>query len=964
MKFTKLLSFLSLCFSFGLHAQIVQYTPTFPTQDDELTIVFDITKTTTRQGSLIDTTEPIYAHMGLVTSAGSNTAWISRIALWPDRAALEGQNCNIDAVKLSKIGDNLYQLVFSPTLKEFFIQNTQENPPHVFAENEVVQRLEIVLRNHDGSLDGRGAGDNRDNIVLNIYQDNGLKAKFVDLPVNKVVEKGSQLDIKVVASKNAELTIFHNNIPLQTLPDISSMTQNVTFSEEGTHTIKYTVVAGLEMVSESVVFTVPSSSLESPRPAGLERGANYIEDNTVILLLYAPRKRSVSVVSDLSNWTKQPEYQMYKDGDYFWITLTGLTAGREYCYYYSIDDQVNVADPYARKVLERNFDVHISPVAYPNLTPFPAACTERIVSIFQTAQPEVDYVWEVTDFQAPRKDQLVIYEMLIRDFTNDGTPSATYSGYLEGAIEKLDYIKSLGVNAVELMPVIFQDGTPNDAGSMNWGYHTTFFFAPMKAYGTPADYKRFVDECHKRGLAVILDLQLDHAWGTCPLVRMYADPVGNTQAKPAADNPWFNQESPNTHYRYGADFNHESPGTRAMMRQVVAYWLREYKFDGYRFDFSKGLTQTPGEGTPYDAARIAILKDYADTAWEVNPNAYIILEHFCERSEEKELAAYGMMPWGKQYTVFSNAIAGDNRDSNFAAGTPASYGWNADEYRINYMESHDEERLAVRAMEAGVTKDDFAYSMKRCGLAAAFFLSMQGPRMMWQFGEMGYDYSIRYSSVPPNVVSTNRVAHSKPPRWDYLEVPERIELHNVYRTILNLRGLYPQVFSDGTYRNEVNNADWPMRTISITHSDLNFVLVGNFGETPQLKAVGLTGGGTWYDLFSGNEVSGSTIMLTIQPGEFRLFTNKKVDIPSSVEEIAMVNKDLIIYPNPAVETIYFRNNSIVQAELYAIDGKLIIKQAVSNNRLDISMLEKGSYIIKLIDRSGAVHATRFIKNAK
>lgn len=98
-------------------------------------------------------------------------------------------------------------------------------------------------------------------------------------------------------------------------------------------------------------------------------------------------------------------------------------------------------------------------------------------------------------------------------------------------------------------------------GITNWGYHSTFFFATEKVYGTEEDYKKFIDECHKRGIAVIMDIVLDHAYGTCSLVRLYADPPGNTKAQPAADNPWFNMVSPNTKYSWGADFNHESKET-------------------------------------------------------------------------------------------------------------------------------------------------------------------------------------------------------------------------------------------------------------------------------------------------------------------------------------------------------------------------------------------------------------------
>lgn len=685
------------------------------------------------------------------------------------------------------------------------------------------------------------------------------------------------------------------------------------------------------------------------RPSGLQRGANYIDNNTVTLLLYAPHKQFVYVVSELSNWQQQAAYKMNQDGDYFWITLSNLIAGKEYCYYYAIDNQVNVADPYARKVLEKNFDPYISTVAYPNLTPFPTQCSEKIVSVFQTAQPTEDYIWQIPDFTGPRKDRLTVYEMLIRDFTNDGTASAQYSSYLKLAIDKLDYIKSLGVNAVEIMPVIYQDGTLNAAGNINWGYHTTFFFAPDKSYGTNTDYKKFVDECHKRGLAVILDIQTDHAWGTCPLVRMYANPVGNTSAKPASDNPWFNVISPNTSYTYGADFNHESPETRNLMKQVLTYWLQEYKLDGFRFDFSKGLTQTPGEGTPYDASRIAILKDYADTIWTIKPNAYVILEHFCANTEEKELASYGMMLWGKQNSQFTNAIIGTSSGSGFSAGTAAALGWTANN-RMIYMESHDEERVAYTASVKGSGANDLAYRMKRCGLGAAFLFCMPGPRMMWEFGEMGYDYSLYYSSI--SVYASGQEGYLKPPRWDYLNVPERQVLYNIYKTILNFRNQYAQVISDGTYTGNVDG--WPIRTITINHPDLNFILMGNFGDAPVLQ---IAPSGTWYDLFTGN-VGAS--MFYLQPGEFKLYTSKKVILPTDVKT-PVANNELIVYPNPAVDRIYIGVPTAKQTEIFSTDGRLISKPMINNGIVNISTLQQGAYIIRIIDQESNIYTSHFIK---
>ncbi len=114
--------------------------------------------------------------------------------------------------------------------------------------------------------------------------------------------------------------------------------------------------------------------------------------------------------------------------------------------------------------------------------------------------------------------------------------------------------------------------------------------------------KRFIDECHRHGIAVIQDMVLNHSYGQSPLVRLYWDKQNN---RPSAQNPWYNPVSPNPVYSWGYDFNHESEATKIFVDRVNRYWLTEYKVDGFRFDFTKGFTNTPGDGSAYDAARIA-----------------------------------------------------------------------------------------------------------------------------------------------------------------------------------------------------------------------------------------------------------------------------------------------------------------------------------------------------------------------
>jgi 1,4-alpha-glucan branching enzyme len=130
------------------------------------------------------------------------------------------------------------------------------------------------------------------------------------------------------------------------------------------------------------------------------------------------------------------------------------------------------------------------------------------------------YNWSITDFDRPDKNTLAIYELLVRDFVSEHSFDAIRA--------KLDYLATLGINAIELMPINEFDG------NLSWGYNPCYYFAVDKYYGTERALKQLVDECHKRGIAVILDVVFNHATGLNPMNKLY----------PLAQNPWFNVNPP------------------------------------------------------------------------------------------------------------------------------------------------------------------------------------------------------------------------------------------------------------------------------------------------------------------------------------------------------------------------------------------------------------------------------------
>lgn len=535
-----------------------------------------------------------------------------------------------------------------------------------------------------------------------------------------------------------------------------------------------------------------------------------------------------------------------------------------------IDGKLKVADYNAEKILDPDNDKYISQTTYPNLKAYPTGKTSGIVSVLQTAKPV--YTWQVTNFSRPDKRNLAIYELLVRDFTA--------AGNWQTLRDTLGYLKRLGINAVEVMP--FNEFEGNNS----WGYNPDFYFAPDKAYGTETALKQFIDACHQQGMAVIMDMVLNHSFGSSPMVQMYYDATNNI---PAADNPWFAQHY--THaYNVGFQFNNASQATADFRDRVIAYWLNNYHIDGYRFDLAKGFTPTNtcdvngnncnvGAWGNYDQLRVNIWDSIYKHQQAVSPGSYCILEMFADNSEEKIEMGAGMMVWDNMNATMNQVTMGYNDNSDFSYGIYSSRGL-ATPLTVDYMESHDEERLMWKNIQygnnnAGYNVKDTATGLKRNAMAAAFWAMLPGPKMIWQFGELGYDYSINTCSDGVTINNNCRL-DTKPVKWNYLQDARRAGLYNTYAALLRLRSqpAYATTFTAGTVNYNVSNGT-TVKWLNVTGSTLKVVVVGNMGVTQQSAQVTFPNTGTWYSYLTDSSatISSTTPTVTLKPGEFYVFTN-------------------------------------------------------------------------------------------
>ncbi|RWY50076.1 alpha-amylase family glycosyl hydrolase [Mucilaginibacter gilvus] len=585
-------------------------------------------------------------------------------------------------------------------------------------------------------------------------------------------------------------------------------------------------------------------------PAGAGDGVTFINSGTsAIFNLYAPGKTSVAVIGEFNSWAATAMNNT-PDGKSWWIQIDNLDASKEYAYQFLVDGNLKVADPYCEKILDPDNDKYIPASVYPGFKAYPTGQT-GIVSVMQGNQPA--YTWKSPAFTRPDKNKLVIYELHMRDFV------ATHS--YKTLTDTLNYLSNLGVNAIELMPV-------NEfEGNSSWGYNPSFYFAVDKYYGTKNDLKALIDECHARGIAVILDMVLNHSFGQSPMVQLYFDKGTN---KPLSTNPWFNV-NPTHPYNVGYDFNHESAATKYFAKNVMKFYMSEYKIDGYRFDLAKGFTEKVSSDdasfAAYDPSRIAIWNEYNSFIKTIdNNNFYTILEFFGGDREEKELSDNGMMLWSNINYNFNEATMGWVPTSNFSRLYFSNHtGFTQPDNIISYMESHDEERLMFKNIQYGNASGSYSVknlstALARQEAAAAFLLTAPGPKMIWQFGELGYDVSI----------DQNGRTGEKPIHWDYNNDPQRHKLYSAFAKLIKMKIKNP-IFNTSAIS---YNAAGSVKMAFLNASGQNVVVVGNFDVNSQAVTVAFPTAGTWYDYVSGSSI---TVTLpynaTYAPGEYHIYSD-------------------------------------------------------------------------------------------
>lgn len=798
-----------------------------------------------------------------------------------------------------------------------------------------------------------------------------------------IIASGSSFNIAATNTNGAaNYTLKANGTTIDTKASIATYSFNHT-SITANQSYELNVTQGATTLTEKFNVIVNPNTVSEALPAGLVDGINYnaTDATKATLVLDAPLKDFVYVAGSFNNWQPSSAYAMKKDpaSGKFWLELTELVSGVNNTYQYWVVDatplanspaMVKTADPYSTLVLSPYDDGGIPAASYPNIPVYPAGQNFE-VTVLKTGQ--APYNWQVTNFAKPEKDKLVVYEVLVRDFD----AARNY----QSLIDKIEYFKTLKINAIELMPVMEFEGNES------WGYNTSFHMALDKFYGTSDKLKELIDVCHQNGIAVILDVALNHAFGRNPMVRMWMnDPDGDGFGSPTTENPYFNTVAKHT-YSVGEDFNHQSLKTQYYVERVVKQWIEEYKIDGFRWDLTKGFTQACTAAdeactNKYQQDRVDILKKYADYSWSLDPTHYTIFEHLGTDEEEKQWADYrvaetpgkGVMMWGKMTDSYNELSMG--YPANISRMMSSGHGFTANRL-MGYAESHDEERLMYKNVQYGNSAGTYNVktlntALSRMSAIGAVSLLIPGPKMIWHFGELGWDDSIftcKDGSVndASATLSGDCKLDTKPqPQWaeNWLGNANRNKIYYDWAKMINLKVTEP-VFS-GTAT--MASANTLTVNIKITNSTLastqlkDVLILANFDVTAKNVATGFQYTGTWYNLMDNTSLTVTDVNATINlgPGEYRIYGNKTANL--SIPEFEKGNA-VNLYPNPVLNH-FTLNIAPVKVQVYAISGQLV-KSFTPNGNTDfqygVSELQTGLYVVKAIDESNKVQVMKFIK---
>lgn len=546
--------------------------------------------------------------------------------------------------------------------------------------------------------------------------------------------------------------------------------------------------------------------------------------SSITFELFAPRLNAVNLIGSFSNWQGIP---MNKGEDGYFRTQVDIEDGI-YQYKFRVqtkspqfapDEWVEVIDPYATNVDET---AHVGTVQIKD--------GQRIVDT---------YVWQYDGKPLPDNHEIIIYEMHVADFTG-GDLDPDKKGTYNDAIQKLDYLKELGINAIELMPV-------NEyPGDYSWGYKVRHFFATESSYGSTEDLKRFIDECHARGMRVFMDGIYNHTDEECPLMLIDR-------------NYWYYEhmhypEDPDNYW--GPEFNYDNYDKKLDVKpawkyigDVVRYWVQEYHIDGIRFDAVRQLAnfefldwlaqQAKNNAAPKPFYNIA--EHIPDTSTVTSPHGpldscwhesfrYFVIPHICGETFDIEQLKQVLDPRRQGYATTINVV--------------------------NYLSTHDRERVFRELGDRGIFNEA---AFTRAKLAAVLLMTALGVPMLWMGEEFG-----EHKRKSETVTQPKKIA------WPLWEREENRKLFEYYKVLITLRTQNRALQTDNI-EFFCEDADAKVLGYVRWHDDgARVVVVANFSDQDliQYHMPHFPVASTWIELLTGDRFTGGEDGLSIDIGQY------------------------------------------------------------------------------------------------
>lgn len=874
------------CAVIGARADMFEPSPT-PLQEGSRDVKIIFHADQSGVAALQNLNSDLYAHIGVHTTK-SPSSWSHVVGDWTITAA--------DKVKrtFKRVSANTFELSIGDIRSYFGITDA----------SETVTQICVIARNEAGTvqtkdcfIDVLPAG-----FAMSLSNDAGqtafMEAKTIKFTVN--------------TTEAASIKLYVNNAEKKSATNATSLEYSQNFNTPGTYEVKAVATKGSETLTQTMNVLYISKAVAQNYPGGTpKQGAVKNSDGSVTFCLVAPGKSNVVICGAWDDYAPTADrvmkYQDYQGYRYFWTTVTGLDNSTYYPYYYLVDAKYKVSDPYAHLVLDCNSDKWLSDDVFGDRPRYPYdKFDDTMLAVYKG---DLDnYNWKVNNFKVTNPKSLTIYELLVRDFT--GTSNEA-DGTIRQAIEKIPYLKSLGVTAVELLPIMQFDG------NNSWGYNTNNYMAPDKSYGSPDDYKEFIDKCHQAGIAVILDIVFNHTPGLHPWYQMYDE----------GTSPFYNANCPHDYGVYN-DIKQEYPLWEQHWVDVLTYWLENYRVDGFRFDLVKGLGDSNSYGSGTEAmnqSRVNRMVRLHTAMKRVNPDVIHINENLASVQEETPMGNDGQLQWNNQnYNSINYARGAGSGDLKYLYSVNCSRPALS---TVDYMESHDEPRLGYNQTKNGgnsntVIRGNISKRMNRLGTAAAQMLLQPGPKMIWMFGEVGSDEDL----------PSNGRTDPKPVRWNYLENSNRKGLHDAYQALCWLRRDNPELFGStsvtpvyGGFSSTVTG----QRSIRLISGEKEVIGFFN-GDDSNAKAVSVTGvsklSASNYQVIAASKdfeptlnSNGSTVSVTVPANSFCVLATKAVVGVDEILEDDFDNADSVKVIGGHGEIIIVGNYSNV--EVYNIQGQ-------------------------------------------